>query len=245
MRALESMLTYDGLVELQYAALTSLGRLKSHESGDRISRFLDSANPLLRARAMRTLGDIRNDRFLPRIRTLLKDDPEIDCRLAAVSALGKFRDHASIDGLLELYRQLANDDTSNVGEPRSKVVLLALSKILGWEESFSREWRQEERVAGYRLPGLVGGLGNRLRKLSTAESSKHSQLLTRAAAALSSGDTAAAFAALPALRPYVAASGHPDAGLVLKFMDATRDIARPHRALLILLCLALKPLLTP
>jgi hypothetical protein len=244
-RALESMLGYEGLVELQYAALTSLGRLRANESGDVIARFLDSPNPLLRARAMRTLGDIRNDRTLPRIRELLRDDPEIDGRLAAVSALGKFRDTVSIDELLKIYRELAADDTSMVGEPRSKVVLLALAKILDWEEDFSREWRREEKVTGYRLPGLVGGLGEALRKLSTEESSKHSKLLMRAASALSGGGTAEAFAALQALRPYVAVSGHPDAGIVLKIMDATRDIAQPHRALLILLCLALKPVLTP
>jgi hypothetical protein len=244
-RALESMLGYEGLVELQYAALTSLGRLKARESGDTIARYLDSLNPLLRARAMRSLGDIRDDRYLPRIRQALRADPEIDCRLAAVSAVGKFRDHASIDGLLEIYRQLASDGTSMVGEPRSKVVLLALAKILNWEEAFSREWRREEKVVGYRLPGLVGGLGNALRKLSTAESSQHSKLLVRAASALSGGGTAEAFAALQALRPYVAASGHPDAGTVLKIMDATSDIAQPHRALLILLCLALRPVLTP
>src|SRR5690606_39209096 len=88
-RALDSVLGYEGLVELQYAALTSLGRLRAHESADRVARFLDSPNPLLRARAMRTLGDMRNDRYLPRIRELLRDDPEVDCRLAAVSALGK------------------------------------------------------------------------------------------------------------------------------------------------------------
>lgn len=244
-RALESMLGYEGLVELQYAALASLGRLKATESGDVIARFLESPNALLRARAMRTLGDIRNDRLLPRIRELLRDDPEIDCRLAAVSALGKFRDTASIDGLLAIYRQLAADDTSMAGEPRSKVVLLALAKILDWEESFSREWRREEKSVGYRLPGLVGGLSGVLRKLSTEESSQHSKLLVRAASALSGGGTAEAFKALQALRPYVATSGHSDAGIVLKLMDATRDIAQPHRALLVLLCLALRPVLTP
>jgi hypothetical protein len=242
-RALESMLAYEGLVELQYAALAALGRLKARESGDRIARFLESPNPLLRARAMRTLGDIRDDTYLPRIRALLRDDPEIDCRLAAVSALGKFRDTQSIDGLLEVYRQLVADDVSMAGEPRSKVVLLALAKILDWEESFSREWRREEKIVGYRLPSLVGQLAHALRHISTEESSQHSRLLTKAAAGLSAGSTAEGFRALQTLRPYVAASGHPEAAMVLKIMDGTRDIEQPHRALLILLALALKPVL--
>jgi hypothetical protein len=244
-RALESMLGYEGLVELQYAALGSLGRLQARESGDRVAHFLESPNALLRARAIRTLGDIRDDTYLPRVRSLLRNDPEIDCRLAAVSALGKFRDYASIAGLLEIYRQLASDDVSIAGEPRSKVVLLALAKILDWEESFSREWRREEKVIGYRLPSLVERLGTAMRRRSTDESVQHSRLLTQAAAALGTGSTGEVFKALQALRPYVAASGHPEAAMVLQIMDGTRDIAQPHRALLILLALALRPVLSP
>jgi hypothetical protein len=242
-RALESMLAYEGLVELQYAALGSLGRLRARESGDRIAHFLESPNSLLRARAIRTLGDISDDTYLPRVRALLRDDPEIDCRLAAVSALGKFRDRASIAGLLEIYRQLASDDVSMAGEPRSKVVLLALAKILDWEESFSREWRREEKVVGYRLPTLVERLGTALRRRSTNESVQHSRLLTQAAAALGTGSTSEVFQALQALRPYVAVSRHPEAAKVLQIMDGTRDITQPHRALLILLALALRPVL--
>lgn len=243
-RALESMLGYEGLVELQYAALTSLGRLRSRESGTRIAQFLDSPNALLRARAMRTLGDIRDDSYLPRIRQMLRDDPEIDCRLAAVSALGKFRDQESIDALLEIYRTLASDDVSMVGEPRSKVVLLALAKILEFEANFSREWRREEQIAGYRLPGLIGRLSGMLKRLSSEESSRHSRLLANAAATLGNGSTGEAFAALQELRPYVAASGHAEAPVVLKIMDGTRGITQPHRALLILLALALQRVLS-
>jgi MFS family permease len=243
-RALESMLGYEGLVELQYAALNSLGRLKARESGTRIAQFLEDPNPLLRARAMRALGDIRDDSYLPRIRQMLRDDPEIDGRLAAVSALGKFRDQESIDALLEIYRTLASDDMSMVGEPRSKVVLLALAKILDFEANFSREWRREEHIAGYRLPGLIGRLGGMLKRLSSEESSRHSRLLSNAAATLGNGSTSEAFAALQALRPYVASSDHDEAAMVLKIMDGTREIAHPHRALLILLALALQRVLS-
>jgi hypothetical protein len=241
-RALEGVLAYDGLVELQYAALASLGRIKAAESGEAIARFLDSPNPLLRARAARSLGDIRDARALPRLRTMLVHDPDIDGRLAAVSALGKFRDAESIDGLLYIYCELANDAVSTA-EPRSKVVLLALAKILDRERSFSREWRREERMLGYRLPGLIVKLGKTLRRRSSSESSQHSRLLTDAAEALSTGSTSEGFAALQGLRPYVAQSGHPDAPIVLKLLDGTRGILVPHRALLILLSLALQPVL--
>ena len=62
----------------------------------------------------------------------------------------------------------------------------------------------------------------------------------QAAAALSTGSTAEGFKALQSLRPYVAASGHPEAAMVLKIMDGTRDITQPHRALLILLSACLR-----
>ena len=88
--ALESMLTYEGLVELQYAALSSLGRIKASASGEKIARVLDSSNPLLRARAARSLGDIRDSRYLPPIRAILVDDPKINYWLDGVSAVGHF-----------------------------------------------------------------------------------------------------------------------------------------------------------
>jgi MFS family permease len=242
--ALESVLAYDGLVELQYAALTSLGRLNATQSGEKIARFLDDPNPLLRSRAMRTLGDIRDKRYLPRIRQMLTGDPQIDCRLAAVSALGKFKDVASIPGMLAVYREVVADETSAAGEPRSKVVLLALAKIMGCEESFSREWRREEKIVGYRLPSLMVRLGNSLRRLSTEESARRSKMLLETASRLALGDTGEAFAALQSLRPFIEASRHPEAGMVLTIMDGMRDIARPHRALLILLALIMRPVLS-
>jgi len=242
--ALESVLLYDGLVELQYAALDSLGHIKATQSGDKIARFLDDPNPLLRSRAMRSLGDIRDKRYLPRIRQLLTEDPQIDCRLAAASSLGKFKDAASIPDLLALYRELVTDEAGAAGEPRSKVVLLALSKIMRCEESFSREWRREEKTVGYRLPSLLARLGNSLRRLSTEESTRRSKMLLEIASRLAGGDTGEAFAALQSLRPFIWASRHRDAAMVLAIMDGTRDIARPHRALLILLALIMRPTLS-
>jgi hypothetical protein len=42
----------------------------------------------------------------------------------------------------------------------------------------------------------------------------------------------------------VASSDHDEAAMVLKIMDGTREIAHPHRALLILLALALQRVLS-
>jgi hypothetical protein len=231
-RALESVLLHSDLIELQNAALTSLGRINAAGSGDCVARFLGHPNPLLRARATRTLGDIRDERFLPRIRELLSDDPELDCRLAAVSALGKYRDRESVEGLLAIYRQFASAD--KVAEPHAKVVLLALAKILGCEEIFSREWRREEKMLGSRLPTLVTGV---LRRFPIAAPAGRAAHVARISSELAAGSTLEGFQALQSLRPAIEAS--PQADIVLKIMDGTRDVARPHRALLILLCVAM------
>ncbi len=243
-RAIESVLRETDLAELQNTALVSLGRIRATGSGDLIAGFLDDENPLLRARAIRTLGDIRDERFLPRIRGLLTEDAEIDSRLAAVSALGKYRDRDSAAGLIAIYRHYADDRSTPAAEAHGKVVLLALSKILGCEELFSREWRREERLVGSRLPGLVRRLiGKRRRRAAMA--SGRSAGVAAIVSDLGGGHTEAAFRALQALRPAVAASAHPDAGIVLAILDDTNDLSEPHRTLLILLSLVLRRVLDP
>ncbi len=242
-RALESMLNYDGLEELQYAALTSLGRLRAKESSGRIAAFLDSPSALLRARAIRSLGEIKDDAYLPRIRQMLRDDPEINCRLAAVSALGKYGDASSVGDLVTLYGQLAAADTSAADEPRSKVVLLALAKILGLEESFSREWRFEERMVGHRLPRLIERLAWTIGRMPGKQSGELSARIKATAMGVSTGETHEAFVALQGLMPRIETSPHADAPLVVLLLQGTRQIEHPHRALLILLALAVRKVL--
>ncbi|RYE10737.1 MAG: MFS transporter [Hyphomicrobiales bacterium] len=242
-RALESMLTYDGLEELQYAALTSLGRLRAKESSGKIASFLDSPSALLRARAIRSLGEIRNETYLPRIRQMLRDDSEINCRLAAVSALGKYGDTPSVGDLVAIYAQLAADDTSASDEPRSKVVLLALAKILGLEEGFSREWRLEERILGQRLPRLIERLAWTVRRMPGKQSAELSALIKGSALGASTGETHEAFTAIQALAPRIETAGHADAALVLQLLQGTRQIEKPHRALLVLLALSVRKVL--
>jgi len=242
-RALEQILGYDGLDELQYAALTSLGRLKSAASAPVIAQFLDSPSALLRGRAIRSLGEIGAMQCLPRIRELLRTDPEVNCRLAAVSALGKYRDVSSVTGLVEIYGELVADDASTAGEPRSKVVLLALAKILDLEEAFSREWRLEERLTGHRLPGLIERLATAVKRIPGRQSGELAERIRASALPASTDDTAEAFAAMQALAPLVETSGHGDAAMVALLLKGTHDIARVHRALLILLALALRRVL--
>ncbi len=241
--ALDSMLGYDGLDELQYAALTSLGRLRARQASGRIAIFLDNPNALLRARAIRSLGEIRDETYLPRVRTLLRDDPEIDCRLAAVSALGKYRDAASVADLVAIYVQLAQAHGNAVDEPRSKVVLLALAKILGLEESFSREWRFEERMTGHRLPRLIERLAWTVRRMPGKQSGELGARIGATAPGVSTGETSEAFLALQALAPRIQASLDPDGALVALILQGTRDLERPHPALLILLALAQRKVL--
>ncbi|WDR02601.1 MFS transporter [Devosia algicola] len=240
---LENMLCYHGLVELQYAALTALGRLRSDSSGEQIIQFLEDPNPILRARATRSLGEIRDSACLPLIRAQLQQEPELDCRLAAASALGKLGDRDSVEPLLAFYCQLVHDDVDIAGEPRSKVVLLAVAKILDCEESFSQDWRREEKFVGFRLPNLLNRLADTLRRLSDEGAQNQRKLLRQVAAELGGGDTQTAFRALQNLRPYIANSKHPNSTMVLSVMDTTRLIQSPHRALLVLLCIVMRPVL--
>ncbi len=242
-RALERMLSYEGLEELQYAALASLGRLKSRSSGPRIAGFLDSPSALLRARAIRSLGEIGDKSYLTRIRHLLREDAEINCRLAAVSALGKYRDRESVGDLVAIYRELVADDAGSAAEPRSKVVLLALAKILGLEESFSREWRLEERLTGHRLPGLIERLARTVRRMPGKQSGELGARIRATALLASTGETAEAFKAMQGLAPRVETSPHGDAALVALLLAGTREIMHVHRALLILLALAVRRVL--
>lgn len=239
--ALETILTYDGLIELQYAALDSLGQLHARPSAEKIARFLDDGNRLLRSRAARSLGDIRDTAYLEPIRRMLAEDPDIDCRLAAASALGKFGDRDSVPALVAIYAAQASD-ADPISEPRSKVVLLAISKILGIEEQFARNWRREQHMPGYCLPGLLSQLAKALDTKDTQAATARARL-QETASDLGTGPADAGFAALQGLRPLIAATPHRDTPLVLALLDGTAGLAEPHRALMVLLAVAMQHVL--
>ncbi|PXA96215.1 hypothetical protein DMC47_18055 [Nostoc sp. 3335mG] len=240
-QALEDILTYDGLIELQYAALDTLGQLRSLPSAGKIARFLGDGNRLLRSRAARSLGDIRAEAWLPAIRKMLTEDADIDCRLAAASALGKFGDRQSVPALVTIYSAQASDPNP-ISEPRSKVVLLAISKILGIEEQFARNWRREQRMPGYCLPALLSRLARTLDGRDKRAEEMRSAL-QQAAAGLGTGSTASGFVALRALRPFVLASPHGDALPVVQLIDGTGDLVEAHPALMVLLAVAARHVL--
>lgn len=241
-KALENMLKYEGFVELQYAALTSLGRLKSKNSSFAIVDFLDHKNPLLRARAIRSLADLKDVSSLDRIRNIINNDTEISCRLAASSALGKFKDRSSLNSLVSLYYELANKKNPISGEPRSKVILLAISKILKCEELFSQEWRKEEKFIGFRLPNLIDELAKTIHKLS-GEKQYDRSLLEKVANELANNNTNLSFDALKSLKPYLEKSSHENVPITMNILNIAEKINSPHRALLILLCIIMKPIL--
>lgn len=238
--ALVEVLRYDGLVELQYSALTALGRMRARSGAAEIARFLDDPTPILRARAIRSLGEIRAQEALPRIRALLTEDPELDCRLAAVSALGKFKDKKSLPALLALYREQA-DDTGTMAEPRSKVVLLALAKILSVEESFSQQWRREDRNPGHALPDVLMRLAGLLKdRAGTGDVARQLRALVAVWDPTRAGE---AMELLCSLRRQVVSARHEDAWLVAKMMDAFAGLKDPHPAALVLLAVAMRRVL--
>ena len=220
-RALDVVLDYHGLVELRYAALGSLGQLKAVSSAPKVAQILDDPNPLLRARAARSLGEMGHRPALPRIRRMLAEDDELDCRLAAASALGKLKDRDSMPGLVALYVAQAGDDDSPVAEPRSKVVLLAISKIFECEEEFSHHWRREEIRPGLSMPGLLLRLA-RLRPGSAED-------LRALAAEYDADQQARALAVLVSMQPALRASSRTDAALAAFMLDQVRHMTRRTR----------------
>lgn len=241
--ALEATLDYEGLIELQYAALHSLGQVRSRTSAAKVATFLSHDNPLLRSRAARSLGDIRDATYLPVLRSMLTGDADIDCRLAAASALGKYGDRQSVDALISTYCDHAAD-ANMASEPRSKVVLLAISKILGVEEKFARNWRTEQRMPGYCLPGLLTKLAQTLDGNDSGRRARRSAL-EAAAAELGSGPTPDSLAAIRALRTDLLKSGHANAPLVVALIDGTAGLDNAHPALMILLAVAARQALRP
>ena len=123
------------------------------------------------------------------------------------------------------------------------VVLLALAKILGLEEGFSREWRLEERMTGQRLPRLIERLAWTAGRMPGKQSGELSARIKSTALSVSTGETSDAFLALQTLTPRIEAGGHADAPLVVQLLQGTRNIERPHLALLILLALATRKVL--
>ena len=240
--ALEKMLAYDGLIELQYAALTSLGRIKAIQSGTKIANFLTVDNPLLRARSIRTIGEIRDLNYVQTIRSILANDTVVDCRLAAISALGKFKDHGSFEIMLTNYCAFSFSSDSGSDEPRSKVILLALSKILNREGAFSKTLRREGKNPGSSLPKLIYAMSD------ASKQNKNYSILTfsnviRASYSTSRDDIINGFAFIQGLKPLLCKSSHENSKLIVRMLDSTKDIINPHPALLILLAVTILPIL--
>lgn len=233
--ALQQVMDLDGLIELQYAALESLGRMRARGAADRVAGFLTNGNALLRARAIRSLGEMRAHDHTLRLRAALAGDPDRDCRLAAVSALGKIGDAESLPALVTTYLDLARD-AAGMGEPRSKVVLLAIAKIVHCEESFAHFWRHEQRSPGEAVSDLLLGLS----QVVVGRSAAVAAGLSAASSAHYPGATGQSWPSVVACAGLLPESAHPDADKVARFLAGVADETAPHPALVILAVLALR-----
>lgn len=227
LRALEGVLGYQGLVELRYEALRSLGRLRAIESAPQVAAVLDDPNPLLRGRAARTLGEMGHTANLSRIRDMLARDKELDCRLAAASALGKLKDRESLPGLVGLYLSQVADTGTPVAEPRGKVVLLAITKILNCEEEFAQQWRREEAQPGLAIPALLLQLG----RLPSGASRE----LRALAADYSPDRRRAVLVALLRIGPDLEGVSRWQGRAATHILGEVEDLADPHPALIVAL----------
>ncbi|EAR52716.1 phycocyanin alpha phycocyanobilin lyase [Oceanicola granulosus HTCC2516] len=237
-RALRGLLEGDSPAELRYAAIEALGRLPAPDCAPLIAAALEDASPLMRARALRSLGDLRHVESLPRMRAMLASDPAPDCRLAAASALGKLGDGDSVAALMDLC--LGAPGGPPLDEGRAKVVLLAVAKILRCEKAFAQILRLEERGRGVALAGQFLRLSHAVRALPGGEA--QAKRLARFAADEDVADPAAARACLLDLRPLLARSA--DAAL-LAVLDRAAHAPAPQPALVVLLLVAVQRHLRP
>ena len=240
--ALEKMLTYNGLVELQYAALTSLGRIRATQSGPKIATFLTVDNPLLRARSIRTIGEIRDFNHLQTIRSILANDTAVDCRLAAISALGKFKDRESFEIMLANYCAFFSANESSSDEPRSKVILLALSKILNREGAFSKAWRREEKNPGSSLPKLINAMSDASKRTTSFSVLTFPEEL-HTSRNISRNDITYILKVMQDLKPLLRKSSHKDSNLISMILESAKEIVNPHPALLMLIAVTILPIL--
>ncbi len=221
-RALESMLTYEGLEELQYAALdvawAGCGPAKAAHASP---SFLDSPNPLLRARAMRTLGEIRDD-------SLPAAHPHCCARIRRSTAGSPPSPRSASSAIIRASMGCSRSTRSW----RATTPACRASRAARWccspsprssssRRGFSREWRREEKVVGYRLPPAWSGLAWTVCAACRPpkESEQHSSALIKATAL---GAAAPARRRKPSSRYpgaevlRIAASGHAEAPLVLQ-----------------------------
>lgn len=234
--ALIRVLQSEGLVELQYAALESLGRIRAPQSAPVLRNFIGSPNPFLRARAIRAAGEMRLFDLVPELLAALESDPDPDCRMAAVSALGKIRTQAALPELIVHYRALFPDDPDG-DDPRSRVVLLAIAKIVGCEESFAYYLRAEQRQPGHAVVDVL------IRVARTAGAVPPAQDLSRIAESWTRSAPGPVWTRLLALADIAARSPHPDSAPVARVVQGLRDVNHPSPALVILIALSLRRVL--
>jgi HEAT repeat protein len=158
---------------------------------------------------------------------MLARDQELDCRLAAASALGKLRDRESLPGLVGLYLSQVADTETPVAEPRGKVVLLAITKILNCEEEFAQQWRREEAQPGLAIPALLLQLG----RMPIGGSRE----LRTLAADYNPDRRRAALAALVRLGPDLEVVSRWQGRAAARILGEVEDLADPHPALIVAL----------
>ncbi|MCJ8323646.1 MAG: MFS transporter [Rhizobiales bacterium] len=231
-RALEARLDTGNMLELQFAAITSLGRIGAKSSSKKIAVYLNSEQPLLRARAIRAIGDIKDHTYLADIRNLLENESDINCWLAAVSTVGKFQDRRSFNSLVRHYCRFDIPEKTVIDDANCKVILLALSKILSCEGLFIQELQRENKNPGLRLHVMIN-------RIVGSSASKFPNI----ADDLAKGDARSAFQALQQLGPKIVGNSHRDALEAEQVLEITKEIVEPHSALLVFLSVVLRRIL--
>jgi HEAT repeat protein len=125
----------DGEPELRAAAAWALARTGTPDAVPALRECLDSEYPLLRSRAARALGTLNDLQSVGRLRGMLRDEPDVELKVAYAVALGSLGDKESAEDILALLREAH-------GEMVRSELALAASRIVGDGGRFARRWRR-------------------------------------------------------------------------------------------------------
>ena len=185
--------------ELQYAALTSLGRLRHRiRQPDRAVPRQSSA--LLRAAPSGRSARSGREAYLPRVRQMPRRRSGRQLSpFAAVSALGKFGDRSSVAwSSSPSFYQLATADADAADEPRCKVVLLASPRSLASKVSPNGGSRAPHSAIACR--DLIERLAWTVRRMPGKQSGELGALIKATALGAKHGETVEAFTAIQGSR---------------------------------------------
>ena len=219
--------------ELALAAAWGLGRIGDPLAIPALRGAMRSEFPLLRSRAARALGMLRDGASAPELVKMFREEPDTTIRLAYASALAQLHHDAALPALLEFLH-------SQTAEHVRLEAALAIATILGQDERAVMLWRRMYADPADALAGVALGLRRRLRTLVPdlpAGNETLNHVIDRCARAFSAKEMPRGVAELRVLAAAVSPDTlKPSAALVLRASIAAIDEFSDKRLEYVTLC---------